>query len=105
MESLGYPERVRGVGRSVAATLTCQPGCMYDCGSNLLDRYVRIKKKGIGRETDIKFWSQGCITCNTRTGPCVVINCGFKQSLKRYARLNSDRPSDLGESVSVSLGS
>ena len=32
MESLGYPERVRSVGTSVAATWTFQAGCMYDCG-------------------------------------------------------------------------
>ena len=59
MEGLGYPERVRGVGTSVAVTLTFQPGCMYDCGSILLDRYVRIKKKVIGRERDLTLYSQG----------------------------------------------
>ena len=38
MGSLGYPERVRGVGTSVAATWTFQAGCMYECGSIRLDR-------------------------------------------------------------------
>jgi len=38
VESLGYPERVRGIGISVVATCTFQAGCMYDCGSILLDR-------------------------------------------------------------------
>ena len=33
MENLGYPERVRSVGTSVAATWTFQTCCMYDCGS------------------------------------------------------------------------
>jgi len=38
VESLGYPKRVRGVGTSAAATWMFQAGCMYDCGSILLDR-------------------------------------------------------------------
>jgi len=38
VESLGYPEHVCGIGTSVAATQTFQAGCMYDCGSILLDR-------------------------------------------------------------------
>ena len=29
VESLGYPERVRGVGTSVVATWTFQADCMY----------------------------------------------------------------------------
>jgi hypothetical protein len=33
VESLGYPERVRGVGVSMATTWMFQAGCMYDCGS------------------------------------------------------------------------
>jgi len=42
VESLGYPERVRGVGTSVVATWTFQAGCMYDCGSILLDRVFLV---------------------------------------------------------------
>ena len=38
MESLGYPERVRSVGTSVAATWTFQAGCVYGCGSIRLDQ-------------------------------------------------------------------
>jgi len=38
VESLGYPERVRSFGMSVAATWTFQPGCLYDCGSIRLDQ-------------------------------------------------------------------
>ena len=38
MESLGYPERVRGVGTSMTATCTFQTGCAYDCGSIRLDQ-------------------------------------------------------------------
>ena len=38
MESLGYPEHVRSVGTSVAATRTFQAVCMYDCGSIRLDQ-------------------------------------------------------------------
>jgi len=35
---LGYLERVRSIGTSVAATWTFQAGCMYDCGSIHLDQ-------------------------------------------------------------------
>ena len=38
MESLGYPEHVRGVCTYVTATWTFQAGCMYDCKGILLDR-------------------------------------------------------------------
>ena len=38
MESLEYPELVRGVGTSVVATRTFHSGCVYDCGSICLDQ-------------------------------------------------------------------
>ena len=42
MESLEYPEHVRGVGTSVAATWMFKAGCMYDCKSILLDRVSSV---------------------------------------------------------------
>jgi len=38
VESFGYPEHVRGVGTSMAATWMFQAGCVYDCGSICLDQ-------------------------------------------------------------------
>ena len=38
VESLGYPERVRSVGTSVAATWKFQAGCVCDCASIRLDQ-------------------------------------------------------------------
>jgi len=40
----GNPERVGGVGTSVAATWAFQAGCMYDCGSVLLDRVSSVSQ-------------------------------------------------------------
>ena len=44
MESLGYPERVRSVGTSVAAKWAFQAGYKYDCGCIRLDQVSSASK-------------------------------------------------------------